>query len=265
VRLRVVGAAPCAMHSIPGAKVSWFRNPDVQVLCADLVKAAGALGVVGIAVPKLAAEGRTEAALASLLLGGVVCIFSVLGALAAWRQKKLRVSLHDLEGCLHTLHAVLQAAGADPEEAKDPGIRVAIHVPRRVNKKGGVELEQVCDYICSDRARAAGRARKFSINCGLIGEVYRTEKIGTVERLDASYEAFEAEMVARWGYSKEQVKKLDSSVMSYLAVPLATDERGVEAIVYVDARRRKFFTKTRYGLVLGACEGIALFVGRRYS
>jgi hypothetical protein len=253
------------MQQIPGAKVSWIRNTDLHVLYGDVLKASASLGLVWLTVPRYFSEGRTVAAGAAIGLGAAVCVATVAGACSTWRQKRSKQSLHDLEGCLHTLHAVLHAAGDEQPDEKDPNVRVTIHVPRTHGKRGIVQLEQVCDYICRDKARAIGRGRKFSINCGLIGEVYRTERIGVVERVDATYEGFETEMVTRWSYAKEQVKKLDSSVMSYMAVPLATNERGVEAIVYVDARRRGFFTKTRQELVLNACVGIALFVGRRYS
>jgi hypothetical protein len=47
-------------------------------------------------------------------------------------------------------------------------------------------------------------------------------------------------------------------------VPLTTPERGVEAVVYIDARKREFFTDNRQLLVLGGCGGIALFVRQRY-
>jgi len=46
---------------------------------------------------------------------------------------------------------------------------------------------------------------------------------------------------------------------------LKTTQRGVEAVLYLDARRRDFFTNNRQTIVEHGLSGIALFVGRRYN
>jgi hypothetical protein len=228
-----------------------------------VLKALGALVIAGVAVPKLVQDGRADAAWITLSAAGVICVSSVLSAVATLQHKRKKASIHDLEGCLLTLHGALHASGDANPEDEDPGVRVTLHVPR--TKRGAVTLEQTCDYICNDANRAIGKGRVFSPNTGLIGEVFRLNRIGIVERLDASYESFLNDMVSRWGYTEEQARRLDGSVMSYFAVPLKSQEHGVEAIVYVDARQRGFFTKARQELVEAACIGIALFVGRRYN
>jgi hypothetical protein len=248
---------------IPGARISWIRDSDVHVLAAEVARAAGALFFAVLTVPKLISDGRFRTAAAAGAVAAGMCLASVLSAISAWRQKRTRASPHDLEGCLHILHAVLCAAAEDPPEARDPGLRVTLHVARR--GPNGPYLEQVCDYICADGARSGGKRRRFSVHCGLVGKVFRENKVGHVERLSDNHADFIDEMVTRWNYTKPEAMELDAGVMSYMAVPLPSKDRGVEAVIFMDSTRRKFFTKTRQDLIEGAGIGIALFVGRRYN
>ena len=73
--------------SIPGAKVSWFRDRDIHVLLAECVKTVAALTLVGINVPKLVADGRTLAAGGTAVAGGLVAVASAAGAFFAWELR----------------------------------------------------------------------------------------------------------------------------------------------------------------------------------
>lgn len=46
---------------------------------------------------------------------------------------------------------------------------------------------------------------------------------------------------------------------------LTLPEKGVQAVVYLDSRKPDYFNENRQDLVMAACSGIALFVGRKYS
>jgi len=250
---------------IPGAQKTWSRDPDVQIFGFEFLKAIGALALVCFTVPRLFEDGRPLTAIGTLVFAGIVFLASALSAAASLLQKRQKSSLHDLEGCFHMLYAVLRAASEEPDDRfAGPGLRVTMHVPVQ-QRSGEVLLEQAFDYISDDSRRRTGKGRRFSPHAGLIGEVFRLGRIGVVERFDPSYESFLFDMTSQWGYSHHEARTLDGTVMSYMAVPLSSAERGVEAILYLDCQRRRFFTKTRQELVEGAAAGIALFVGRRYT
>jgi len=253
----------------PRARQAWNLDPDVRVFVLEVVKSLTTLGMVALTVPKYVTEASYLAASVAGGGGAVICAVSVVTALTAWQQKRAKGSTHELEGCLETLHAVLQAAGGDTEDTTDPGIRITIHVPVKVGRKKNSEtkLEQIANYVTNEASRATGRERRFSIHCGIIGKVYREDPPQTaiVTRTGSDYQEFLQMMVNVYNFTSEQAKTLDATVMSYMAVPLQLKGEGVAAIVYVDSRRRSFFTKARQELVEGACLGIALFVGRRYN
>lgn len=84
-------------------------------------------------------------------------------------------------------------------------------------------------------------------------------------RLDGDAEAHISDLVTNWGFSTDRARRVDPTVQSWMAVPLQTPEAGVEAVVFLDAQKREFFTENRQLLVLGACGGLALFVRQRYT
>jgi len=72
-------------------------------------------------------------------------------------------------------------------------------------------------------------------------------------------------LTTEWNYVEERARKLNPGAMTWMAVPLIDDRNNVDAIVFLDAAERDFFTPERQEIVLAAVRGIALFVGRRYS
>jgi hypothetical protein len=54
--------------------------------------------------------------------------------------------------------------------------------------------------------------------------------------------------------------------MAWMALPIYDTERQrVEAVLFLDANQRDFFTPERQELVLAGLSGIAVFVGKRYA
>src|SRR6266496_2834306 len=93
----------------------------------------------------------------------VVFIVAVVRCVVLLSHAQQKESPHDLEGCLHTLHAVLQR-----ENEPTATLRLAIHVP----VPGKPELEQVTEYI-GVPPKAGRRGRLFPANAGIIGKAYR--------------------------------------------------------------------------------------------
>lgn len=195
-------------------------------------------------------QGRTSVAL--LVIIGTLGVLSAtfiqhLVGLAAARKKD---SMHELEGCLHTLHAVL----APPEHCK---LRLAVHRP--VDDL----LEQVTEYI-GDRPKPGRIGRRFPANAGIIGKAFREKDVFIAHRVNDDYEAYVHELVTDWNYTEAQARRLNPASMEWMAVPLM-ESGHVEAILYLDVNRRHFFTTERQELVLAATRGIAVFIGKRYD
>jgi len=216
---------------------------------------AGFTGVVGLTSaanywlqqhPKLA-----------VTVGGatvIVMALAVVKNIVTLKEASKKESMHELEGCLYTLHAVL-----DPAEVPDPGrLRLAVHVP--VDDM----LEQVTEYV-GDTPKPGRVGRQFPANAGIIGECYRTNTHLVAFRGGISYPEYVQELVNDWHYTPEQAKKLNPATMAWMAVPFRDPDRNrVDAVLYLDSQIAEFFTEARQELVLAAANGIAVFIGKRY-
>jgi putative methionine-R-sulfoxide reductase with GAF domain len=134
---------------------------------------------------------------------------------------------------------------------------LAIHVPV------GETLEQVTEYV-GDKPKPGRIGRRFPANAGIIGKAFREKEVFVGRRINDDYEAYVREMVREWNYTEERARHLEPGVMEWMAVPFIEGDR-LNAILYVDATQRGFFTQDRQELVLAAQRGIAVFVGKRYA
>lgn len=196
--------------------------------------------------------GKTLLALVAGLGTVGVLVFAVVRqglGLAAARKKE---SSHELEGCLCTLHAVLDP----PERGR---LRIAIHVPV------GEMLEQVTEYV-GDRPGRSRIGRQFPASTGIIGKAFREKRVFVGQRVNDDYEKYVREVVKNWNYTEERARKLDPGVMEWMAVPFyGTDRQRVEGVLFLDSTIRGLFTPQRQEVVLAAVRGIAVFIGKRYT
>jgi hypothetical protein len=191
-------------------------------------------------------------ALAVLVSVGImgVMAFTLIQHSVGLRAARKKDSMHELEGCLHTLHAVL----APPEGTR---LRLAVHRPIAGS------LEQVTEYIGA--APKPGRiGRRFPENAGIIGRAYREGETLVARRVNDDYEAYVRELIRDWNYTEARARLLNPGAMEWMAVPLIESGR-VEAVLYIDVNKREFLTPERQELVLAATRGIAVFLDRRYS
>jgi len=195
-------------------------------------------------------QGRVSlAALVSLGTVGVL-LFTVVQHLVGLAAARKKDSMHELEGCLYTLHAVLRP----PDQCK---LRLAVHRPVRD------ALEQVTEYI-GDTPKPGRIGRRFPPNAGIIGKAFREKETFVARRVNDDYEAYVRELVSDWNYTEERARLLNPGAMEWMATPLVEGGK-VEAVLFLDVNQRAFFTVERQEDVLAATRGIAVFVGRRYS
>jgi len=233
-----------------GLRWIFTQAPTYDILTVSFASLVGFASAANFA-----AQNRHRSAVAVGVATAVIWIATAVKQAIALTEARKKGSTHELEGCLHTLHAVLAPAAADPPAT----LRLAIHVPV------GSMLEQVTEYI--GVSPEAGRiGRQFSANTGIIGKAYRENQVLVARRVNDDYELYVQELVKDWNYTPEQARRLNPAVMAWMAVPFHSPERQrVDAILYLDANKRNFFSQERQEVILAAQSGIAVFVGKRYA
>ena len=238
----------------PGGWWKWFTE---ETIVYDLGVAAAAVAPAAITGFQSFADKRYVEGWGSVAVAAVAFLLTGLKFAVQWRIARAKESPHELQGCLHTLHAVLAAAG--PTSADDPRLRLTIHVPM----KDGARLMQVLDYVGDGRAgKTCGRT--FSATSGIIGKVYREGKAAHALRKNVDYNTYLAELRQDWNYTEYDAKRLDPWSMAWVAVPLV--ERAgepLQGVVYSDSVDKDFFTQERVNLILAASAGVARYVALR--
>jgi hypothetical protein len=126
-------------------------------------------------------------------------------------------------------------------------------------------LEQVTEYV-GVTPKSGRIGRRVPANAGITGKAYRENVVLVGRRANDDYELYLQELITEWNYTPDQARRLNPAAMEWMAVPLYdADHDRVEAILYLDASKRDFFTPARQEIVLLAVSGIAVFVGKRYS
>jgi hypothetical protein len=176
----------------------------------------------------------------------------------SYRQQAKKESLHDLQGCLMTIHAIL-VAGESPEEVRQTGLRLTVHVAIDAYR-----LQQVLDYVGDDRGGpTAGRV--FQMQSGIAGRVYRTGKAYAASRFAEDYENYVTQLVETWHYVEQDARKLNPATRAWMAVPLALPGSKIQGILYLDSRNRDYFSTVLRQFVISAASGVARFAAQRYA
>jgi hypothetical protein len=127
------------------------------------------------------------------------------------------------------------------------------------------KFAQITEYI-GDHPKSGRIGRRFPINAGIIGKAYREKDVFVGRRANDDYDAYVQELVRDWNYTEERAKKLNPGVKEWMGVPIHDANRDrVEAVLFLDATERHFFTEQRQEVVLAAVNGIAVFIGKRYA
>lgn len=245
------------MASIPPPP-QWWRTFARESYSYDFALAWFSLlaGVAGV----IAAGQRGSIASAWLLgfAASGVFVVSLGKAYAALSNSAERSSTHELEGCLETLLALLQAK-YDSDLAA--GLRVTVHTPI----DDGSEFVQVIDYVGDDRGgETAGR--RFAGNAGVIGACRKEKDPVYGTRQNHVFSSYVSELEKNWNFTNADAKSKNQQTMSWLAVPLLNGSDDLDGVVYLDSIQPAYFD--REGIradVAACCAGIANFVARRYG
>lgn len=247
------------MAGIPTHR-TFLKRVIIEPYLYDGVLAIAALFPVSYAVHK--AEGSNDVQWANVLwlTGLMVFTVAVLKIVATARKQGLSESRHELEGCLHTLHAVLTAEADDGH-----GLRITVHVP--IKEK--TQFQQVLEYVGDPRGSLNGKTvgRTWDSKVGIIGRVYREEKEDCIigKRETESYQQYIKDLQEVWHYSEAQARRLDPAAMTWMAIRLKDSQGEVQGIVYCDSTQPEFFTNERRDTAIAACAGIARYVSKRYK
>lgn len=200
-----------------------------------------------------------------LLLGAlwlaVASVVKVLGAYAQDRAQQLSQDYDGLQGAVQVLHAMLAKQLDLPPN--DGSLRITLHrvvFLQRVAQPPQ-ELEQILAYVGGP---GGGAGRRFSIRSGITGRVARDGVPYVFTRQGNDYEAFVSEMVAEWGYTREEATNLTRDRQTSMAVPIL-GQQGVIGVVYLDSNRRDVFSPQVQTLVIDGCSGIAAYVDLKYG
>ena len=139
-----------------------------------------------------------------------VLMFSFIKHGMGLAQARAKDSIHELEGCLYTLHAVLDPSGSTPPVT----LRLAVHVPV------GEMLEQVTEYI-GVNPRHGRTGRRFPANAGITGKAFRENAVLVGRRANDDYELYTtgAWPIREWNYTPGQARMLNPAAMEWMAVP----------------------------------------------
>jgi len=233
----------------PAKGLRWLFS---QTATYDILVAVFAAAIGFSGADSYYSQGRIRlAGIVGLATVGVV-FFSVLKQVVTLSAARMRISTHELEGCLYTLRAVL-APGADVR------LRLAVHVPV------GEHFEQVTEYI-GDVPRPGRVGRLSPINAGIIGKAYRDKGVFVGRRVSDDYERYVQELISDWNYPEERARRLNPGAMEWMALPIYdADRQRVEAVLFLETSQRDFFSPERQELVLAALSGIAVYIGKRYA
>jgi len=135
------------------------------------------------------------------------------------------------------LEADLEAFHSAMEFPPDENIRCAIYVPT----KRGEYLKQITSYMPSGRG---GRGNKVHSSKGIIGRAYREDehRIELLKDLNySSTEFFQSQMVTRWGFTKDDARKLTQDRRAYCALIIKDEKRNTVGMLYCDSNKLSTF------------------------
>jgi hypothetical protein len=209
------------------------------------------------------ANPNTAASVPWLLFGIVWLILaSIVKILQAFQQDKefaMRNTHEGLAGASRVLHASVLKQANLPQKSGE--LRVTVHrvVPPLESPK---HYEQLIPYIGGNGGEAF---RLFPIHTGITGRVAREQGALVYSRQNDDYDAYLKELVAHWGYTEAEARKLQQDRKAWMAVPIFSAEQVVLAVVYLDSSTKDVFTSEIKQLVIDSCGGFAAHITERYK
>ena len=140
-----------------------------------------------------------------------ICALSIRKATISIRKNLNQKSIHELEGCLNTLHAMISRRGTS-----GASLWMTLHVPIQ----RGQRLEQIMDYVSDDESLRSGAGRKFPAQSGVIGVALREKEPILAVRQNSDHQAYIHELKRDWSYTDADARKTNPATMRYLRCPV---------------------------------------------
>ena len=236
------------MVELPSIRIARWRLRDWVL---DLAAAGLAFALAGLALfrPGLS---RWQVTLTLCLLAGVFTINgrkAVKTRRAELAREPSRVP-RELAGWTQGVHGTLCVLPAC--KPSDLGVRAAIlKVHWDARREAPVDLEQITSYYGGEGGPAG---RRISARTGIVGRVARSGRPVRSKRVSADVDAFRAELVAVWSFTRPEAARISVDRWAWFAVPLMPDDGRPYGAVYLDAKAERLFdnAETREAVV-GQC------------
>ena len=248
------------MKEIPGKTAPKFYEQKWFVESVSVVPPMIAAGYAAFAA---SANPNTAAFVPWLVLGivwlGIASLIKIFQAFQQDKESTLRSTHEGLAGASRVLHASVLKKANLPNKSGE--LRVTVHriVPPLESPQN---YQQLIPYIGGSGGAAF---RSFPIHTGIAGRVAREKEPLIYTRVNDDYDTYLKELVASWGYTETEARKLQQDRKSWMAVPIFSAEHVVLAVVYLDSSSRDVFSTEVMQLVIDSCAGFAAHITERYK
>ena len=224
----------------------------------DLVLAP--LAIVGVLVSGYDHYTAGQRGRGAMLFVAAVAVsaLGVVKATVTFRDQRQDRRRHELEGCLHTLYAVVMG-NVGRDERNRAGLRVTVYKLTA----DGQRFQQVVDYVGVPRPRKSQVGRTFPAQSGVIGRSLQLKAAVVADRTGDDVAALHEQLRREFSYTIEDAREVNPGVFAWMSVPLMEVADGlpvVRGVVFFDSAVRGFFTAERESRAWDACAGIGRYV-----
>lgn len=243
-------------------RAPWYRTR----VFLEAVGSIPPIIAAGVAAKRLL-DDATTATLGWVSVGAAVwlalaAVTKLIAASAQDKKESPETNGEGLRAAMYVLHAsAAHACQIPPTEAKKY-LRVTFHGV--LDPTGAADtFQQLVEYI---GGKGGGMNRTFPVQSGIAGMAVRTGSVYAQSRNNDDNEAYENELVEKWGFTRRGAKSVSKHCFSWMAVPiLDRDGNHVLGVVYLDGTEKDLFTDAaRRSAIVVACTGVANYVGERY-
>lgn len=255
-----------SIKHIPGVELRIWLKVLHQKWLVELIGSFPPVIVAGIGVWQLA-QNKATISLGYWAAGAAVWLviasfFKIVQAMDVDRNANSKQDFDGLKAAMFVVHAnVTRACGLSQDQNAD--VRVTFHrVVPPLNDPHSIE--QLVPYAGGE---GGGEGRKFSVRSGITGKCIRRKEPYTMHRGNEEDTVYQQELMAEYGYTFSDVKKLSSDKKSCMAVPVL-DASGKHAlgVVYFDSvHSNQFVSPDVQDAIVVACGGVAKYVSERYG
>lgn len=163
------------------------------------------------------------------ILFGVIWVLAIAAVVAL----VVYPGRYDVPALEAALDAFFDAMGFPSDE----NVRCCIYVPI----KGGQQLSQITCYM---PGHAGAGGKKVHSSKGIVGSAYRESEHRIEILKDPQYssaEFFQSRMVARWGFTKEEVRALTQDRRAYCALVVKNEKGEILGVLYCDSDKTATF------------------------